>query len=79
MSLKDDLAQAPKPKSGPKCITCTWFDELPADDREAFDEYISEPHYNRAVLFRVINEKWGFEGCESSLKYHLANHHEQPR
>lgn len=78
MSLKDDLATATatRPKSGPKCITCTWFDNLPAADQAAFNDYISEPQHNRALLFRVISEKWGFTGCDSSLKYHLANHHE---
>lgn len=77
MSLKDDLntATASKPKSGPKCITCHWFNDLPESDQDDFNQYIAQPQYNRAVLFRVISEKWGFTGCESSLKYHLANHH----
>lgn len=76
MSLKDDLANAPKAKSGPRCLTCMWFDNLQADDRAAFNDYISDPHFNRALLFRVISEKWNYTACDSSLKYHLAHHHE---
>ena len=75
MSLKNDLAGAPQPKSGPPCMTCTWYDSLTDDDREAFDEFVAVPNYNRALLYRVISgHRWGFAGCESSLKYHLANH-----
>lgn len=74
MSLKDDLAAAPKPRSGPRCLTCMWYENLADEDRAGFDEFVTEPHYNRALLFRVLSEKWGFTGCESSLKYHLANH-----
>jgi hypothetical protein len=78
MSLKDDLttATANRPKSGPKCITCSWFNDLTAEDQEAFNDYIGDRNHNRALLFRVISEKWGFPGCDSSLKYHLQNHHE---
>lgn len=75
MSLKDDLATAVKPKSGPKCLTCTWFETLNADDQAAFNEYVSDPDHNRAMLYRVISTKWAFTGCESSLKYHLIHRH----
>lgn len=75
MSLKEDLAAAPRPRGGPRCHTCQWYANLDTEDRQAFDEYVSEPDHNRAVLFRVISEKWGYTSCDSALKYHLANHH----
>jgi hypothetical protein len=75
MSLKDDLASAPRKKSGPRCATCDWYAALADDDKAAFDEYISEEGYNRAQLYRVISEKWEFPGCDSTLKYHIVHHH----
>lgn len=56
-------------------MTCDWYGGLGKADKAAFDEYIGQPRYNRAALFRVISTKWQFRGCESSLKYHLIHHH----
>lgn len=75
MSLKEDLLTAPKVKSGPKCMTCVWYEALDKDARADFDEYVAEPDYNRALLYRVIRDKWGYTACESSLKYHVIHHH----
>ena len=75
MSLADDLASQPKLTSGPPCSTCSWLAALSDEDRAAFDEYVAQPHYNRAALHRVISERWGYTSCESSLKYHLLYHH----
>ena len=74
MSLKDDLLNEPRRKSGPRCMTCDWYETLPPDARADFDEYISDPRHNRAHLFRVITEKYGYKACDSSLKYHMAHH-----
>ena len=75
MSLADDLASQPKLKSGPPCSTCTWLATLSDEDRKAFQDFVSQPRYNRAGLHRVITEKWNYPACESSLKYHLLYHH----
>lgn len=76
MSLKDDLITAPKARSGPPCGTCDWYAGLDAQSQKDFDDYVSAPDYNRALLYRVIRDKWGYTPCDSSLKYHLAFHHE---
>lgn len=74
MSLADDLASAPRLKSGPPCMTCSWLAGLAEEDRQAFKEFVANPGYNRALLHRVISERHGYEACESTLKYHLQFH-----
>lgn len=75
MSLKDDLASAEKPRSGPPCSTCDWYNNLDKAAQRDFDEYVAGPDFNRAHLFRVIRDKWGYPSCDSSMKYHLQFHH----
>lgn len=74
MSLADDLAAAPRIKSGPPCMTCAWLSGLDEADQKAFRDFVAQPAYNRALLHRVISEKWGYQACESTLKYHLQFH-----
>lgn len=75
LSLKDDLANTEKPRSGPTCSTCEWYANLDKAARQDFDDYVGEPNFSRAHLYRVIHEKWGYPSCDSSLKYHLQHHH----
>lgn len=75
MTLKDDLATREQPRSGPKCKTCDWYNNLDKSARQDFDDYVTSPEFNRAHLHRVISEKWAYNNCDSSLKYHLAHHH----
>jgi len=74
LSLKDDL-KAPKPRSGPKCLTCEWYNALSKQDRKDFDEYVAGDDFVRAHLYRVVRDKYDYPSCDSSLKYHLQSHH----
>jgi len=75
VSLKDDIAAEPKAKSGPECMTCSWYNALDKATKTDFDDYVAQDDYCRALLFRVIRDKWNYPACDSSLKYHLHNHH----
>lgn len=74
MGLADDLAAEPRRKSGPPCMTCTWLAGLLEEDRAAFKQFVAQPGYNRALLHRVIAERYDYPACESTLKYHLQYH-----
>ena len=75
MSLRDDLQSEQRRKSGPRCIACDWYQKLDDKARADFDDYVAIPGANRALLYRVITEKWGYTGCSSALRGHLLAHH----
>lgn len=74
MSLADNLKAAPRLSGGTRCSTCSWLEDLDAADRKAFNDWVDSGQ-PISVLWRVIRDHHGYTACDSSLKYHIANHH----
>jgi len=60
-----------------QCKTCTWYEELNPEDKEAFDSWLSD---KRSVsgLFKLCQEE-GLTATRSPFRDHVNNHHHKDK
>lgn len=67
MSLADHVSKREQ------CKTCPWYRQLPASERDFFDQHLASGGSRRALHRAVMAE--GLDVVRSAFEEHLANHH----
>ncbi len=77
MSFADDL-EAEAPKRNIRCIACTWYEELPPENKRLFDAHVDKIRaagkQGYAGLHRVV-QKHGLRISYGWFVTHMKEHH----
>ncbi|WP_139830935.1 hypothetical protein [Mycobacterium paraense] len=57
-----------------RCRTCRWYQDLPAADREFFDERVADPLVNVTRLYRAALAT-GLDISPENFRRHINWHH----
>lgn len=77
MSLADRLPDLEPPRRRGNCLTCSWYEQLNDQDRQAFDKLAARDDIPVAFLLRLSREENDLDVHDSSFRRHMDNHHTQ--